>query len=100
MISHRSTANKAPAISREACPRCGEEVDAFRDPWGVRMRLQVTTLPITDDLTDPQVRHRTYEWRGPYVGWCPKNTPVRTWRELRLTHQCRGAQEKEKETEK
>lgn len=83
------TSQRAPVVTRKPCPRCGADIDRFRNPeTGLDVHLDTSPVPIDKDLTNPNVRRRLWEHRGTYVGWCKKFSPQRTWRELRLQHQC------------
>lgn len=63
-------------------------MDVIRDPeTGLSTRLDTTPAPITTDITDPAVRWRVYV-NHEHAGWHHPSLPVRTWRELRLTHEC------------
>lgn len=75
---------------RRSCRRCGEPVDVFCDEGtGLWRELEITQLPITADLMDPEIRYEIFEL-GP-TGWHSKFCPAgRNWRELRKVHTCAG----------
>jgi hypothetical protein len=81
-------ARVAPKLTRRACRHCGVEVDTFTTEYGRPVTLDTQPPPAATDLTQPDVRGRLWEYLGHYVGWCHKNLPVRTWRELRKEHEC------------
>lgn len=88
--SHWSGVTIAPKVKRRQCRfRCGTPVDTFTDPQTGRfIQLQTSAAPIGLRLTTAD-RGRVYEDRGPRIGWVSKWDPAdRTWRELRLVHDC------------
>jgi hypothetical protein len=88
-----SGATKPPVVKRKPCRfKCGRHVDVFTEDGRI---IQLDTEPpaVTADLST--VRLRLYEFRGPHVGWVPKFLPERSWRELRLLHECSAEQQKQ-----
>lgn len=88
--SHWSGATTAPAVKRRPCRfRCGSTVDTFKDPDTGRI-VQLATEPAPAGLRLTVAdRGRVWEYRGPRIGWVSKWDPSdRTWRELRLVHDC------------
>lgn len=68
---------------------CGDQVDTFVDDYGLRNYLNVHQPSAQLDLTRPEYRYKVWEYRGHRIGWCLQNlTPRRTWREIRLKHEC------------
>lgn len=68
---------------------CGATVLSFwDDEMGWVIQADLTPPAITADLADPDVRHRLWEYRGLYVGWVRLFQPERSWRPLRIQHDC------------
>lgn len=100
-MSRWSGATKAPKVTRRPCKfGCGRHVDEFRTEWGQPVSLDTQPPPVTYDLAESQYRHRIYEYRGPYIGWCHKFSPERGWRELRLAHECAEQHQKQHQNKK
>lgn len=78
----------AAPTRRRTCRDCGAPIDEFRNEVGLAIPLETTRVPADVDITTPGVREWLYEWRGPRIGWIHKQTPVRTWRDLRRAHRC------------
>lgn len=83
------TAQGTATVTRKPCRRCGATVDAFRDELGANRQLDIGHIPARLDITGPDYRDRLWELSEyKTVGWRWKPFPVRTWRTLRLEHQC------------
>ncbi|HEX5523645.1 MAG TPA: hypothetical protein VFX53_09370 [Pedococcus sp.] len=73
---------------------CGEILTQFWSDDSIAGLTQVsaTNVPITTDLTDPDIRYRLWEYRGANLGWVQlwpgADGPVRSWRPLRIEHDC------------
>lgn len=99
MNTHWSGAERAPTVRRKPCRYgCGTEVDTFRDEIGLVRQLDTEPPAITVDLDEHL--NRLWEHRGDYVGWCLKFSPRRTWRELRLEHECAYTPERKRKSKR
>lgn len=68
---------------------CAERVVIFRDSdTGLLVQLDPTPPPVTADLTDPDRKHRLWEFRGQHLGWVPVYQGQRSWRRCLLEHDC------------
>lgn len=88
----RRSGYKAPVVTRKRCRYgCGVDVDAFLDSEiGLVRQIDTEPIPIDWDIQHPAFRHRLWEYGGDVIGWYQLWKGRRTWRELRLTHQCRN----------
>lgn len=81
---------KPPAVKRKPCRfKCGQHVDTFTESHGYVVQLDMTPPSVDVDLA--ATTRAIYEFRGPRIGWVPKFTPERGWREIRLVHECTAA---------
>ncbi|MDP9144412.1 MAG: hypothetical protein M3N43_06910 [Actinomycetota bacterium] len=89
---------QATAAEPGTCP-CGTPVLEFDIHAGFHVRLEDHDLPITVDITAADVRHRLWQHLGPRLGWAPQFSATRSWRPLRIQHECAAQENKSQNKE-
>lgn len=87
---------QATVAKPDTCKGCGTSVIAFRIHAGFHVQLEDHDLPISADVTAEDVRHRLWQDLGPRLGWAPQFSATRTWRPLRIQHECAAQQQHKK----